>query len=609
MARRSLLWQLFPLLVLVTVVSLLACTLYFTQTLHDFYLNETRKSLESRANIVRLLEGDLFFTAPPEELDALCKELGKASGIRITLVKLDGSVLADSEGLPADMENHATRPEIQEAFAGNVGKAERFSNTLGKTTCYVAVPVYRNGKVEGVARVSVPLEAVEVTLREAYRHIALGFLVIALLASVLGLAVSRRITRPIEQMRQSARRYAQGDLSARLRVPNTTELGQLAEAMNHMALQLQERIGTVERQRNELEAVLSSMVEGVVAVDTEERILNINTAAAELFHVVPAKAVGKMLHEVIRNTEVQRIAESVHRVNEPIARDILLTYQTERFVHVHATPLANADGKSIGGLIVFHDITELRRLENARRDFVSNVSHELKTPITSIKGYAETLLDGALDEREDARRFVEIITRQADRLYSLIEDLLNLSRLEQGSERDEIQKEWVQARQIVEAAVLQCQEKASAKGITIRAESDEDTSVRANAALLQLAVENLLDNAIKYSDENTEVEAEVRKRGNQLTIRVRDHGCGIAKEHLHRIFERFYRVDKARSRKLGGTGLGLAIVKHIARAHHGQATVDSAPQKGSTFCIHIPCGGLDALDQDSSGNSETLTQP
>ena len=593
-------WQLFPLLVLVTSVSLLACTLYFTRMLYDFEMQETRKSLESRANLVRLLEGEQFFTAPQETLDALCKDLGAASGTRITLIRLDGSVLADSEGRPAEMENHSSRPEIQEAFAGRAGRAERFSNTTGKTTCYVAVPMLRNGQVAGAVRVSVPLEAVEVRLREAYGHIALAFLAIALLASLLGLAISRRIARPIESMRQSARRFAQGDLSVRLRAPRTTELGQLAEAMNHMASQLQERIGTVERQRNELEAVLSSMVEGVVAVDTQERILNINTAAASLFQVSPEKAAGKMLHEIIRNTEIQRIAEAVHGSKEPIARDILLTYQTERFVHVHATPLTNAQGQGIGGLIVFHDITELRRLENARRDFVSNVSHELKTPITSIKGYAETLLDGAMDDRDDARRFLEIIANQADRLNALIEDLLNLSRLEQDSDRGEIQMEWIGARQVVEAAAQSIRDKASEKGIGIRVECDDDTALRANAALLQLAVENLLDNAIKYSEENAEIEVDVRKCAGQVTIRVRDTGCGIAKEHLARIFERFYRVDKARSRKLGGTGLGLAIVKHIARAHHGQASVDSSPQKGSTFSIHLPVGGLEALDTNLS---------
>ncbi|MFA6241887.1 MAG: ATP-binding protein [Candidatus Hydrogenedentales bacterium] len=601
MARRSLTWQLFPLLILVTIVTLLASALYFTHTLHDFYLNETQKSLESRANLVRSLEGERFFTDPPAELDALCKELRKASGARVTLIRRDGSVIADSEGIPSEMTSHASRPEIQEAFSGKVGRSERFSNTVGKTMCYVAVPVFRDGVVAGAVRVSVPLEAVEVTLREVYWHLALACVLITLLASALGLVVSRRITRPLETMRQSAQRFAQGDLSARLRAPNTEELAQLAEAMNHMALQLQERIETVERQRNEREAVLSSMVEGVVAFETGDRILSINTAAADIFHVDPAKAVGRMLQEVIRNTEVLRIAESVHEANMPIARDISLTYHMERFLHVHATPLSNPRGENIGGLIVFHDITELRRLENARRDFVSNVSHELKTPITSIKGYAETLLDGAIDDRDDAVRFLGIIVKQADRLSSLIEDLLNLSRLDQDADKSEIAKEWTQARQVVQAAMQMCESNASAKRIGMRLESDEDTTVWASPELLQLAVGNLLDNAIKYSDEDTEVLVEARKHGGHVTICVRDHGCGIAKEHQNRIFERFYRVDKARSRKLGGTGLGLAIVKHIVRAHSGQTTVDSSPMKGSAFCIHLPAG--------NPGESEDKSPP
>jgi len=421
-----------------------------------------------------------------------------------------------------------------------------------------------------------------------YWQIAGGILFITVLVAFLSLAATRRITMPIEDLKRGAERFARGELVARLRMPESQEMGQLADAMNTMAAQLEDRIRAVERQRNELEAVFGSMVEGVIAVDTQERVISINAAAAALFDISRARALGRDLREVIRNADLHQFVGQTLRSAGPAEADITLHQQGEQQVRLHGAPLSDTSRRNIGCVVVLHDVTALNRLENARRDFVANVSHELKTPITSIKGYVETLLDGALEDPDSARRFLATIGKQADRLHTLIEDLLKLSRIEQEVGKNEIELRNGPLLEIMEGAIQACGVMALAKDIRIHFQCAGPFWARLNPALLQTAVENLLDNAIKYSQSGSDIFVDVAREGNTISIRVRDEGCGIDRQHLTRIFERFYRVDKARSRKLGGTGLGLAIVKHVVRVHGGQTTVESSPQKGSMFTIQLP---------------------
>ncbi|KIH75890.1 two-component system, OmpR family, phosphate regulon sensor histidine kinase PhoR [Geoalkalibacter ferrihydriticus] len=587
MRRTRLFWQLFPSYLLLTVMVLIAAGWYFSTTLKTFYLNQLAADLTAQARLIEPQIAPRFNADEAAALDALAKDLGHRAGVRITLVLPSGEVLADSLQDPRLMDNHAARPEIVQAFGGSTGIATRYSATARESMMYAAVPVFNDkGDLDGAIRVAVAVTAVEQTLRALYLRAFAGAVAIALLAALLSLIVSRRISRPLEEMKHGVKRFAAGDLSERLAVGGSEEIQALGEAMNQMAGELDERIRTVLRHRNEQEAVLSSMVEGVLAVDLEARIIRINQAALRLLGV-REDVKGRRIQEVIRKADLQRFVARALATAEPVEDDILLREEGERFLQAHGTALHDAQGQ-IGALIVLNDVTRLRRLETMRRDFVSNVSHELKTPITAIKGFVETLLDGAMQDPDDAQRFLEIITRQADRLNAIIDDLLTLSRVEQGEEQSGLPLEKEPLLPVLEAALQACALPAAEKNVRLNLFCSPELTARIKAPLLEQAVVNLLTNAIKYSPRDGKVAIEAAQLQGKVTIRVQDWGCGIAKEHLPRLFERFYRVDKARSRKQGGTGLGLAITKHIVQVHGGEVIVHSTPGQGSTFSIHLP---------------------
>jgi len=420
------------------------------------------------------------------------------------------------------------------------------------------------------------------------QSIIFGGCLLVLLAAALGLFTSRRISRPLRAMRRGAERFAAGDFSHPLAVPEAVELGSLAMTLNRMAAQLAEQIAVITQQRNEQEAILESMHEGVLALDTQERVITVNRAAEALLGVVATQAKGHTIQEVVRNVALQRLLVAAVHSPEPTTADIVLRGADERFLQATATALRDAQGREIGVLVVLNDVTQLRRLENIRRDFVSNVSHELKTPITSIKGFVETLCDGALEDREHARRFLDIIARHAERLHAIIEDLLALSRLEQDSDSYDIPRLETSLDEVIQAAVLDCAAKAEAQHVTVISACAAELRAAVNAPLLEQALVNLLDNAIIYSNPGSRAWVTARQEDHLLVIEVRDQGIGIPPDHLERVFERFYRVDKARSRERGGTGLGLAIVKHIAQVHGGQVSVTSAVGQGSTFTLRFP---------------------
>jgi len=588
MARKRLLWQLYPSYLLIILIGIIAVLWYASKSLRETYVERTAADLETRARLLEKQVSAKLTSVSGESVDSLCKELGKKASTRITVIRTSGEVIGDSEEDPGKMDNHANRPEVRGALAGSSGTSTRFSRTLQQNMMYVAVPLRVNGEIVGVLRTSIPLTSIDEALRAIQFKIALAGLIVAVLAAVVSLVVSRRISRPLEKLRQGAELFARGDLESRLPVPDSEELGGLAEAMNHMAYQLDSRIRTATKQRNEMEAVLSSMVEGVLAVDAEERVIGINHAAAELLEVDSAHIQGRTIHEVVRNSELLRFVARTLVSMWPVEGDIVLRNGGEKFLQAHGTILRDADGRGIGALVVLNDVTRMRRLENVRREFVANVTHELRTPVTSVKGFVETLLDGALSDPENAKHFLSIIARQTDRLNAIIDDLLSLSRIEQETEDEEIVLKEDRIVDVLQAAIQVCETKAAAKKIAIDLECEEGVSVRINPPLLEQAVVNLIDNAIKYSDRKGTIHVGAVMRDAEIIVSVRDHGCGITKEHLPRLFERFYRVDKARSRKLGGTGLGLAIVKHIAQAHGGKVTVESTPGKGSNFQIHLP---------------------
>ncbi len=584
---RPLFWRLYPSYLLVTILALLAITLYNSYTLERFFLKQTADDLRARA---RILQGQILPLLTPldsEAIDAVCKSAGQRSGTRITVILPDGRVAGDTEENPAQMVNHSDRPEFLEALRDLAGSAMRYSDTLDTRLMYVALAIQERGRSLAVIRTSLPVDIIDRkrgTLQ--FRNLLMG-LIIALLAAGVSLFISRRIAHPIQEMRKGAEAFAAGNLNYRLPTPRSLEMIRLAQAMNKMAADLNDRIQTVIRQRNESEAVLSSMLEGVIAMDMEERVININQAAARMFKRDPWHLEGRSIQEVIRNPELHRFVRRALSEEGPTEGEVTLYIDGKCILSAHSSPLCDSQAHRLGTLIVFHDITRLRQLENMRRDFAANVSHEIKTPLTAIKGFVETLREGAKDNPAEAERFLEIIDNHVNRLTAIIEDLMRLSEIEQKGQRG-IALKSAPIALVIDRTVEVCRTAAGRKAITLEVDCPADLMAEINPPFLEQALVNLVENAVKYSREGSQVQISATKAGKEVVIRVQDQGIGVPAEHLSRLFERFYRVDKSRNRKQGGTGLGLAIVKHIVQAHGGRVEVESAVGKGSVFSVYLP---------------------
>lgn len=588
MRRKKIMWRIYASFLLSAMTAFAAMAWYATQSLRWFHQDQVAAELLMDALIVTREASAILPETVPGAADRLCKELGRLMTTRITLILPDGRVIGDAEDNPVVMENHRNRPEIVAALKGATGQAVRFSDTRRQSLMYLAIPVRQGNTLIAVARVSRPLTVVDWSLHAIIRNIILGWSFIAILFAVVAWLLSRRISRPLEDMRRVAERIAHGNLEARVARPDSEELGDLARTLNQMAAQLGERLGTITRQRNEQAAVLASMVEGVLAVDRDERILNLNHAAAHLLDLAPEQARGRSIQEAVRNRDLQTFIGATLAGTGPAEGEIVIYGNTERFLQLHGTTLTDSADHNIGALIVLSDITRLKRLETVRRDFVANVSHELKTPITALKGCVETLSETKPMDPAETSQFLAMMTRQVARMEALVQDLLSLSRIEFDAERKRVVLEPGAIANILQRTVQSFTVAATAKSISLVVECPAEITAPINAALLEQAVGNLLDNAIKFSVNGTRVLVSGRLTGSNVEIQVADQGPGIEKKHLPRLFERFYRVDQARSRTLGGTGLGLAIVKHIALAHGGTVAVVSEPGQGSTFIIRIP---------------------
>ncbi len=590
MRHKRLIWQMYSSQLIVTLLALLAMFLDSHHAMRTFQVKQTASGLEARGrliqeSIIALLDhGDL------PTLRAFCGKAGENSATRITVIALDGTVLADSDEDPERMENHGDRPEIVAALAGRISPSLRFSRTLQENMMYVAIPLHLGDQTLAVLRTAIPVTFIDRALQEISRRIVWACLIIVVLVALASWLLARRISHPLEKMRLGAERFADGEFAHKMPEEGSAEVASLARAMNAMAAQLDARIKTMVQQHSQLEAVFSSMTEGVLTVDAEEQIVEVNAAGARILNVTPDHIKGKNILLAIRNTALQRFVSEALAGPTPVEGAIDLTDNmgSARHFYAHGTRLQDATGAVNGALIVINDVTNLRRLEQMRRDFVANASHELKSPITSIAGFAETLLDGAIDEPKDARRFAEIIASQAKRLHAIIDDLLALSRLEQEVERKEVKLRPTPLTTPLRAAIQSCNHKAATKNIALNLQCDEALMAQLNPNLMEQAVGNLIDNAVKYSPEGSTVTVSAAQTANGTSITVHDNGPGIPAGEQGRIFERFYRVDKARGNAMGSTGLGLAIVKHIVQAHGGEIRVTSEPGKGSTFTILLP---------------------
>jgi two-component system phosphate regulon sensor histidine kinase PhoR len=590
MRELKLKWQLFPSNVIILICAMMAVAWYGTHSLKEFYIDQMAAFLEAESNLILPDIKELATVERLNELYAFCKETGKKISTRITVIEPDGTVICDSERDYRSMQNHANRPEIKQALGGNPGTSRRYSTTTRQQMLYVAIPIRIGKEIKGVLRASKSLTAIDGELQSLFARIIAGIIVVIAFASFFTLILARKISQPIEQMKNDSLRFAHGDFTRKILVSGPDEIVGLAQAMNSMAEQMDERMRTVLGKSKELETVLSSMLEGVIAVDLHEEILYMNGSAQKQLDIRHSDVKGKRLLEVVRNIELLRFIEQTLSVDEPTEKTILfnLGKKDERMLQIHGAQLVDAQKNKIGALVVTNDVTRLLRLENLRRDFVANVSHELRTPITSIKGYVETLLDEASEHSQHVQDFLEIISKQTNRLHAIVEDLLALAKIEQQSDREEVVLERGSIKEVLHGAIEACSVQAAEKVIHISLDCPDQTVAMINGPMLEQAVINLLDNALKYSNPESTVYIETETTQKNIIINVRDTGIGIAPAHLDRLFERFYVVDKGRSRDAGGTGLGLAIVKHIAQAHGGKVTVQSEPGKGSTFSILLP---------------------
>jgi two-component system phosphate regulon sensor histidine kinase PhoR len=532
------------------------------------------------------------------------EDLGEEIGTRLTIIRADGVVIAESDINPARMDNHGSRPEVLEALERGVGTSSRYSDSVHRQMRYFALTVTIDGELLGFARASVPLDVISSRLGQLRNAVVVAAAVAIVVALVLGFLYARRVTKPVRRMAAAAEAIVGGRDHGRVEIHTGDELGDMARAFNTMNDKLQHSIATVETDRNKLEAILASMVEGVVAVDREQRVVHMNEVARQLLGITSEYVTGRELGAVVGVREISAVLSEtlargrlVHRVLElPGAPQGGAAKGRDRTLDVHASPLQAGGETFSGAVLVLDDITQLRRLETVRRDFVGNVSHELKTPVTAIRGLVETLLDDPEIDPIRRVRFMTKIRNQAERLTSLVTDLLSLSRLESGGLNE---LEPIDVRRAVERSAHALKSTAEARRIAIVTESPpHPVMVEADEEILIQAVSNLLDNALKYTSGGGSVWARVRNDGDEhVVIEIQDTGIGIEPRHHHRIFERFYRVDKARSRELGGTGLGLAIVKHIALALGGEVSLDSSPGCGSTFRIRLPRTESPAYDE------------
>lgn len=590
--RKTLFWKLYPSFLIISFISLLAIVMIALWSFKSFYYQERAVDLEIRAKILTPEFSRLIQSKNYQEIQHKSQKLGDESSTRITIILPSGKIIGDNKKDPATMDNHKNRPEVKQATLNGKGLSTRYGHTLAIDSMYFAMPIIAQDRMIGIMRTSTPLYTLQNALWSIYYKVSLGFCILIIITAFASWWMSKALVRPLEIIKVQAQQLAKGDFSSRvqLRSNDSLESEQLGQAFNEIAIQLNQRIETILNQRNEQEAVFSSMVEGVIAVDSSENILRINQAAYNILRISEKNIEGIKLKNVIDNVELHNLILFALKQNTPVGQEIIIhnDMEHEQVLFAQSAPLLDIHKNKCGTLVVFNDRTKLKEFELQRKEFVANVSHELRTPLTAIQGLSETLIEFPDLIQEKRAYFIDVIHTHSIRLESIIENLLTLSKIEKETEIDEIDLVDESITLALSNAIFLCKDKALKRNIDIILNNAEEITFKHNSSLIEQAIINLLNNAIKYSDGNSEIKITVTKQNNEIKISVADKGSGIPEEHLSRLFERFYRVDKARSRQLGGTGLGLSIVKHIALAHKGAVTVSSEINKGSVFSIILP---------------------
>jgi len=589
--RRTLFWQFFGVHILLLIAAVGFVAFYMWQSNRTTYCRQWLRELEVQARLAAALLPD----GDPAEVGAAAEHfferLGATDAHRFTLILPDGRVIGDTETKASRMESHSDRPEVAEAIAKGRGTSQRYSYSLGQSMLYLALRIPEQGTLRAVIRVAVPAQIITHETRAARRVMGGMVAVVLATALILSYGSARRVIRPVAGLRRGLIRIGRGELDYRLPTPSVPHLADLVRAINRTADRLQKHINALNNERSLRTLILANMTHGVIAIDPDHTVLDMNESARCLLGLKHVAAAGTLISDVLREPVLLSLIDDSEQSEGPVERELTVANGAggDRRLNMRATALNDADGQRVGTLLVLSDVTLLRHLETVRQDFVANVSHELRTPVTSVKGFAEALLDGALDDPEKAERFVQIIMRQSNHLESIISDLLELSRLDERAGQSLDQQE-TSISEIVQHAVELRQTLADERNVTLAVTCEPELKVRVHAGLIEQALVNLIDNAIKYGVNGgvNRVEIDAAQEGPTVRITVRDHGQGIEPQHIGRLFERFYRVDKGRSREQGGTGLGLAIVKHIAQLHGGTVTVTSEPGKGTVFTLRLP---------------------
>jgi len=560
-------------------------------------LARTAETLEARTALVAsALEPHLPSAGPA--LQRIVRELSRQGNARITVIGTDGLVAADSDtpdAALANLENHGARPEVVQALQVGRGMDNRLSQTTGQRMFYFARLVNLSPSSQVVLRLSLPLTVLEERSSDLKRGVGVAFAIAFIVSMICSVFIARGITRPLSEIAVAARRLADGALGHRIRLVSHDEIGVLAQTLNTMADQLESKIQQVTEDRSQLLAILSSMVEGIMVLDGAGRVLQVNPAWERIFSVRNDEAKGRPYREMIKHPELASLTAEVLQKHEALSGEITLS-PTRRTLRVEASPVPGEEGGNKPCVVVvFYDITALRRLEQIRKDFVANVSHELRTPLTSIKGYVEALLDGGKDDPRAAEQYLEIVRKQSDRLNLLLDDLLQLAQIESG--QIALRQDLVRVDTVFERTMTVMKPLADKKGhaLTVAVPDDLPPILGDEERLVQLLT-NLLDNAVKYTPAKGAIVVAARRlprrpsdpRQGMIELSVTDTGMGIPESDRPRVFERFYRVDKARSRELGGTGLGLAIVRHIAEGHGGRVWAEGTLPSGSRFMVTLP---------------------
>ena len=584
---------------------LIILELYLSGTIKDNYISNLKDGLIIQARLI----ADRIPDSDTQDLDQFCRDYKEKTGARVTIVDSSGRVLGDSDEPSGKMENHLNRPEIKEADLSDMGTAIRYSSTLQKNLFYLAIAFESNADRKFL-RLSLPLQDIEKAMNSIRMRIVTATLAVSLLAILLGLIQARRITKSVEEITAFSKEAAAGHFRKRLFLREKGELGELGKNISEMAHELHEKLKLSEEGKQKIEAILRNMSDGLILSDIKGTILLSNEAVSRLFNVA-SSIEGKTIMETLRKAEMMDMIDHVAMSRERISREIEVTHPKDLYLMVTAAPFYSyrlVQVKELSGVILtFHDITRLKKLEEMRKDFVANVSHEIKTPITAIKGFTETLLDGAIEDRENAYKFLETIKNNSERLNSLVTDLLTLSRIELGDIM--IQQDVINPEDVIDTVFTILAEKAQSKSLYLRKDiSPEIRELKADRDRLIQILLNLVDNGIKFTEQGgvtIKVKSEKVKAKSveepgaipstsglepfaSIVIAVEDTGIGIPKKHLARLGERFYRVDRARSRELGGTGLGLAIVKHLVKAHGWEMEIESTESQGTTVRILCP---------------------